>query len=261
MPYGCTELCRHYITTPGLLPAKTDPQTRSWRALAVPMILMNCAQVLRENLGERQPFTTHIDEYIEQIARNHVNDELETVLESVGTDGTPQLAHFDGRITCPGHSLEAAWFILHEFSARPEMGDLRDLGLKIVDWMWRSGWDEKFGGILYYRDALNLPVQEYWQDMKFWWVHNEASLATLLAYLTTGDTRYAANHSSVEMWTERHFHDTDHGEWFGYLHRDGRVSVDLKGNLWKAPYHLPRMQLLSSHYLQNLSPPNKRSPK
>ena len=34
------------------------------------------------------------------------------------------------------------------------------------------------------------------------------------------------------------------GEWYGYLHRDGRVSVPLKANLWKGPFHLPRMQLV-----------------
>ena len=35
----------------------------------------------------------------------------------------------------------------------------------------------------------NLPIQEYWQDMKFWWPHNEAIIATLLAYQITGDEK------------------------------------------------------------------------
>jgi hypothetical protein len=26
------------------------------------------------------------------------------------------------------------------------------------------------------------------------------------------------------------------------LHRDGSVSTRLKGNMWKGPFHLPRMQ-------------------
>ena len=26
------------------------------------------------------------------------------------------------------------------------------------------------------------------------------------------------------------------------IYRDGRVSTALKGNLWKGPFHLPRMQ-------------------
>jgi N-acylglucosamine 2-epimerase len=38
------------------------------------------------------------------------------------------------------------------------------------------------------------------------------------------------------------FADPVHGEWFGYAHRDGRISTRLKGNLWKGPFHLPRMQ-------------------
>ena len=29
---------------------------------------------------------------------------------------------------------------------------------------------------------------------------------------------------------------------FGYLHRDGRISSRLKGNMWKGPFHIPRMQ-------------------
>ena len=36
--------------------------------------------------------------------------------------------------------------------------------------------------------------------------------------------------------------DPEHGEWFGYLHRDGRLSSALKGSLWKSFFHLPRMQ-------------------
>jgi N-acylglucosamine 2-epimerase len=35
--------------------------------------------------------------------------------------------------------------------------------------------------------------------------------------------------------------DPEFGEWYGYLHRDGQVSVPLKGNIWKGPFHVPRM--------------------
>jgi len=79
--------------------------------------------------------------------------------------------------------------------------------------------------------------------MKFWWPHNEAVIATLLAYTLTGDEKHANRHTMVHAWAHDHFADKEHGEWFGYLHRDGSVSVDLKGNHWKGPFHLPRMQL------------------
>ena len=142
----------------------------------------------------------------------------------------------------PGHAIEAAWFILHEAKHRGGDAELIETGTTMLDWMWKRGWDDEFGGILYFRDVKGLPVQEYWQDMKFWWPQNEAIIATLLAYQLTGDEKYATWHGQIHDWAHQHFPDREFGEWFGYLHRDGRISVPLKGNLWKGPFHLPRMQ-------------------
>ena len=89
--------------------------------------------------------------------------------------------------------------------------------------------------------------------MKFWWPHNETILATLLAHLLTGESRYEEMHRQVHDWAYAHFPDAEHGEWYGYLHRDGRISVPLKGNLWKGPFHLPRMQLLAWQWLADSS--------
>ena len=79
--------------------------------------------------------------------------------------------------------------------------------------------------------------------MKFWWPHNEAIIATLLAYQITCDEKYARWHQMIHQWAYQYFPDREYGEWYGYLHRDGRISVPLKGNFWKGPFHLPRMQL------------------
>ena len=114
----------------------------------------------------------------------------------------------------------------------------------MLDWMWERGWDREYGGILYFVDVNGLPVQEYWHDMKFWWPQNEAIIATLLAYQLTGESKYAQWHSMIHDWAYSHFPDAEHGEWFGYLHRDGSISSTAKGNLWKGPFHLPRMQLI-----------------
>ena len=53
-------------------------------------------------------------------------------------------------------------------------------------------------------------------------------------------------------WAHQHFRDEEHGEWYGYLHRDGRISVPLKGNLWKGPFHLPRMQFFCWQLLEGM---------
>jgi N-acylglucosamine 2-epimerase len=93
------------------------------------------------------------------------------------------------------------------------------------------------------------PVQEYWQDMKFWWPHNEAIIATLMAYVLTGDEKYADWHRLVHDYSYDHFHDPVHGEWFGYLHRDGSVAQTAKGNLFKCTFHLPRQEWLCAALL------------
>jgi len=160
--------------------------------------------------------------------------------------------HFDGRTLNPGHALEGAWFILKEAEYRNMDPDLIALGTTMLDWMWEIGWDKEYGGIYYFRDVKGLPVQEYWHDMKFWWPHNEAIIATLLAYRITGEKKYASWHQKVHDWAFRHFPDPEFGEWFGYLHRDGRISVPLKGNLWKGPFHVPRMYYMGWRICEDL---------
>jgi N-acylglucosamine 2-epimerase len=228
------------VTTPGALPPKVDPAVRPMKGLAVPMILIATAQSLREAGGDPELCNGWIDRCIDEIERDFMKPDLRAVLETVGPNGE-FLDHFDGRMLNPGHSIEAAWFILEEARVRGNDARLRTLGETILEWMWAWGWDAEYGGLFYFRDVKRLPVQEYWHDMKFWWPHNEAIIATLLAYHLTGDAKYAAMHEQVHEWAYARFPDAEHGEWYGYLHRDGRLSVPLKGNTWKGCFHVPRM--------------------
>ncbi len=239
----------HLLETPGALPPKVNPDVRAMKGLAVPMILIATAQTLREAGGDPALCTGWIDRCIDEIARDFMKPEFGAVLETVGPHGE-LLDHFDGRLLNPGHALEAAWFILEEARLRGNDDRLRQLGLTILEWMWAWGWDEEFGGLFYYRDVKGLPVQEYWHDMKFWWPHNEAIIAMLLAYQLTGDEKYAQRHELVHTWAYAHFPDPEFGEWYGYLHRDGRLSVPLKGNTWKGCFHVPRMQWKAWQILQ-----------
>lgn len=237
-------LVEQYLSSPHLVPPKVYPQTRSGRALALPMILIVTCQILRDVADDPDIWTAKIDRYIQEIEQYFMKKEYQAVLESVALDGSIMAKHFDGRMLCPGHSIESAWFILQEAKYRNNDQRLIQLGTTILDWMWAWGWDEEYGGIIYFRDIKGYPVQEYWQDMKFWWPQNEAIIATLLAYQLTGEEKYARWHQKIHDWAYKFFPDPQYGEWFGYLHRDGRISVPLKGNLWKAPFHLPRMQLV-----------------
>jgi N-acylglucosamine 2-epimerase len=228
---------------PGTIPPKSDPATRPMQGIGPWMIAMVTAQELRENLGDIEVLgvtcTQWIDRCLDCIERVFYKPELEVLMEVVGADGQI-LDHFDGRQLNPGHAIECAWFILHESVVRKD-SRLKKLGLSILDAMWQRGWDKDFGGLFYFRDVYDKPVQEYWHDMKFWWPHCEAIIATDLARRLSSEPRYEQWHQQVCRWSFDHFADPEHGEWFGYLHRDGNRSNSLKGSLWKGPFHLPRM--------------------
>ena len=232
------ERCLDYYEHPEKLPAKfTD--TRPGKGIGAPMILMNVAQQLRETIGLASA-DQWIDRFVDEIRTDFVKPEIQCVMEQVAPGGSI-IDHFDGRTLNPGHAIECAWFVLHEAKYRDD-ADLTKLGCQMLDWMWDRGWDKEYGGLLYFTDVYGKPVQEYWHDMKFWWPHNEAEIATLLAYDLTGDSKYAENHREIRAYNLKTFHDPEHGEWYGYVHRDGRISSTLKGNLWKGPFHMPRMQ-------------------
>jgi N-acylglucosamine 2-epimerase len=240
-----------YHTTPGLLDPKTIPETRVMKGLAMPMILIVTAQILREAVDD--PICNEwIDHAINEIESDFMKREFSAVLETVGSNGE-FFDTFDGRMLCPGHAIEAAWFILHEAKHRGRDERLLQLGLTILEWMWNKGWDEEYGGIRYYADARDLPCTEYWHDMKFWWPHNEAIIAALLAYSLTGDSKYRRWHRMVHDWSHSRFPDRECGEWYGYLHQDGSLSTPVKGNMWKGPFHLPRMQLYCWKLLEEMS--------
>ena len=241
--------CIGYVTGEVVLPAKYA-DTRPSKGIGVPMIMINTAQQLRATIGDPR-CDEWISRWIAEIEKDFVKDDIACVMEQVAPDGDI-IDHIDGRTLNPGHAIEGAWFILHEAVYRNNDPRLIDLGCRMLDYMWARGWDSEYGGIFYFRDVYGKPVQEYWQDMKFWWPHNETIIATLLAFVLTGDPKYAEWHRLIHDYAYTKFPDKKHGEWFGYLHRDGTVAQPAKGNLFKGPFHLPRqewycMQVLDAH--------------
>ncbi len=230
---------------PSVLEPKTFPETRRTRSHSMSMIRINTYQVLR-NVDQERDYTKLIDEAIDEVFTFFVKQEKRALLETVGIDGE-YLDIPEGRCINPGHALETAWFILEEGKYRNDR-KLLEKALPIVDWSLKRGWDEKYGGILYFVDVEGKQAEQLEWDMKLWWVHCEALYATLLAYHLTEDKRYERWFDKIYSWTFEHFRDRKYGEWYGYLHRDGSVALDCKGNIWKGPFHIPRF-LLYSHLL------------
>jgi N-acylglucosamine 2-epimerase len=232
----------HHSFSPGIMPAKWEP-TRPMKSLGPLMIGIATAQELRLHLHDpvvnNKNCSEWIQSFIDEIQRDFFKPDQNVLLETVAPDGAI-IDHFEGRTLNPGHAIECAWFILREANYHRDVR-LKDLGCAILDAMWQRGWDPRHGGLFYFRDLQDRPVTEYWHDMKFWWPQCEAIIATQLAFALTGQDRYAEWHQLVHEWSFTHFSDKEHGEWFGYLHRDGTPSSTLKGNHWKGPFHLPRM--------------------
>lgn len=239
---------RRFIDTPGILPPKYLPVQPSI-GHSITMIMINTAACIRRVI-EHPDLDRQIDESIEKL-RLFIQPQYKALLEMVTPDGK-LIDTLNGRTINPGHCIETAWFLLEEAKYRGWDKALTDMALQILDWSWDWGWDEQYGGIINFRDCKGLPPQDYSQDMKFWWPQTEAVIAALYAYEATGDARYLEMHRKASDWAYTHLPDPEYGEWFGYLHRDGTVAQPAKGNIFKGPFHIPRMMIKSTMIINEI---------
>lgn len=217
---------------------------------AVPMILLNLAQEMREATGSNE-YDKVADEMLYRILRLHCHPEHSAVFENVLPDGEV-VDDPDGRVLNPGHAMESAWFILREAQYRND-NELRDRAVQMIDWSLDAGWDSEYGGMFYFVDARDRPNRYLQWDMKLWWVHMETLYALLLGHSMTGRADLLAWFERIHEWTWARFPDQQHGGWYGYLRRDGEVCLTLKGSAWKGFYHVPRALLLIAELLEELA--------
>ena len=230
----------HFINTKGILEPKYCEGVEM-QGHSITMILINTAARIREAIHAVE-LDEQISLSIETLQRYFIHPEFEALLETVGPNGE-FIDTIIGRTINPGHCIETAWFLLEEAKYRGGDPQLTEVAVKILDWSWKWGWDKEYGGLINFRDCKGLPVQDYSQDMKFWWPQTEAIIATLYAYEATGEERFLRMHQQISDWTYAHFPDVEYGEWYGYLHRDGTVAQPAKGNIFKGPFHIPRMMI------------------
>lgn len=231
---------QRFLATPGFLPAKFEADVKL-QGHSIVMILINVGSCIRKVVDDPK-LTQQIDESIEKLKKYFIHPEFKCLLETVGENGEFIDTNMTRTIN-PGHCIETSWFIMEEAKLRGWDKPMFDLALQVFDWSWDWGWDKQYGGIINFRDCKNLPSQDYSQDMKFWWPQCETIIASLYAYLGTDDEKYLYRHERISEWTYAHFPDAEYGEWYGYLHRDGTVAQPAKGNLYKGPFHIPRMMI------------------
>jgi N-acylglucosamine 2-epimerase len=239
---------------------KAYPGTRPLKSLAVPMILANLSLEM-DWLLEGQQLDAVLDKTQHEVMGDFLKGDLKgdrlLMYEHVSPTGEP-VDCFEGRLINPGHGIEAMWFMMaiaerQQNSALSERAT--DVMLSILDFAW----DEQYGGLFYFMDVQGHPPQQLEWDQKLWWVHLETLVALAMAYRLTGRSQCWTWYQRVHEYTWRHFPDTrsshgsthgstredqgsnaEHGEWYGYLNRQGEVLLPLKGGKWKGCFHVPR---------------------
>ena len=250
---------RNPETDPFKITPKENAKVRNLHSNANPMVLVSSAQTLRRIDSEKAGYYDKIiQSLIDDMIGLHYREDMKCVLENVGIHGE-FLDNPTGRTINPGHSIENSWFLMN-YAAQTENKELLEKTLNILEWSLEIGWDKEYGGMFYFRDAKNRPCEQLEYDMKLWWVHNECLISTLTAYKLTGDEKYFEWFEKIHKYAFEHFADKEFGEWYGYLHRDGTVSHEQKGSLWKGPYHLPRCLMLCEALLSSIEDENTKLP-
>ncbi len=210
---------------------------RPLKGFSLPMILSNLVLELESILKPEEVEKT-IDFTVNEVMNVFLDQDSGLIYENVLQDGSHDDS-FEGRLLNPGHGIEAMWFMIDIGKRRNDDVLIKRATQTILNILEYS-WDVEFGGIYYFMDAKGKPPQQLEWDQKLWWVHLESLVALAKAYQHTKDERIINWYNKVHKYAWNHFSDPIHGEWFGYLNRQGKVLLNLKGGKWKGCFHVPR---------------------
>ena len=221
---------------------KFNPETVNTKALSPVMIMLSTAQTMRAvDVEKKDRYAKIASDCLDEILHGGFLTE-KALLESVSKEGKA-LDTPTGRIVNPGHSMEAAWFVMME-GVLTNNKEAIEAGKRIIDITYPLGWDKKHGGIIAFTDVAGKPPVQLEWDMKLWWPQCETMIAARLAYLLFKEEKYLQMYEEIKAYCEQYFVDHENGEWYGYLHYDNTVSTTLKGNIFKGPFHVPRYYMI-----------------
>ncbi len=217
--------------------SKAVPGTRPLLSLGLPMILANLTFELKWMLSDEKS-EEEMEICINEIMNFFLDEKQGIIYENISPDGSHPDC-FEGRLINPGHGIEAMWFVM-DIARHKEDDELLNKAVDALLTTLEFGWDKKYGGIFYFRDARGKPPLQLEWDQKLWWVHLEALLATLMGYSLTGREMCWQWYEKIHEYAWNRFPDPEHGEWYGYLNRQGEVLLPIKGGKWKGCFHVPR---------------------
>lgn len=220
---------------------KINPENHDMKALSPVMIMLSTSQTMRSIPGLWSKYASIVEECMSEIMHGGFLSE-KGLMENVDKKGC-FVDSPSGRIVNPGHSMEAAWFVISE-GILTDNEEAIAFGKKVIDITLPLGWDKKYGGMIAFTDVDGKPPVQLEWDMKLWWPQCETMIAARLAYMLFKENKYKKLYEDLKEYCKQYFCDEQHGEWYGYLHYDNSVSTTLKGNIFKGPFHIPRLYMI-----------------
>lgn len=220
---------------------KINPENNDMKVLSPLMIMLSTSQTMRSIPGLWSKYASIVEECMFEIMHGGFLTE-KGLMENVDKKGR-FVDSPSGRIVNPGHSMEAAWFVISE-GILTDNKEAINFGKKVIDITLPLGWDKKYGGIIAFTDVDGKPPVQLEWDMKLWWPQCETMIAARLAYMLFEENKYKKLYEDLKEYCKQYFYDEHHGEWYGYLHYDNSVSTTLKGNIFKGPFHIPRLYMI-----------------
>lgn len=241
--------------------SKLVPGTRPMVSCTLTMILSNLVLEM-EHLLEPTAVEQTVDHCVATVMGRFVDAETGVMYEHIAPDNSHPDT-FEGRLLIPGHALEAMWFMM-AIGERRNDSALIEKAIKVALQTLELGWDKDYDGLFYFMDARGKPLLQLEWDQKLWWVHAEAlvALAKAIRLAPTPDLQKSAWewYKRVHDYAWSRFPDPEFGEWFGYLHRDGRHVNMIKGGKWKGCYHIPRALYVCMREFEMLSHADEQQP-
>ena len=136
---------------------KSYPGSRPLKNFTLPMILCNLSLELEDILGKER-VDSFIPTVLHEVMDVFYRPELGLIVENVHQDGSLSDT-FEGRLMNPGHAIEAMWFIM---DLGKRMNDValiekaKNIMLKTIE----HAWDNQHGGLFYFMDTENKPMQQ-----------------------------------------------------------------------------------------------------
>jgi N-acylglucosamine 2-epimerase len=235
---------RDWVKDPSLLDRPVLAGLTPMSSLADVMVLASMAIELAA-VDKQQAYLDVMAESLKNIDL-HYDRHRDILLENAALDGSDISQSPQGRLFCPGHSIEVGWFMLHLLEFLPDRAK-EQMALDIIKGSVDAGWDKEFGGLYYFMDIEGKPTLQLESDMKLWWPHTEAIYALALAYKKSGERVWLDMLNEVHQYAFEHYADEQHGGWFGYCDRRGNLTHRSKGGSYKGFFHVPRALLLTSN--------------